>query len=558
MKRILPLVVLLVITTVPTLRAEAPFIDLFASGDFSQWRVGKKGTGWSIEDGVVHLYEKKAGSLMSRKKYKDFELRFDWKVSEGGNSGVIYRAQKGRGFEYQVLDDERHIRGKDPIGSSGALYDLVPPMAGKPYKPAGQWNTARIVANGNHVEHWLNESKVLEAELSGKEWDDRYNNSKYVKYGYEDFGDVESPIVFQDHGSQVWFRNVRIREMPPKEQSEVVDFNFHAMLSPVPLTAKFIDEDYFIWGASMVRDADDKCHLLYSRWPRNLGHNAWVTHSEIAHAVADSPLGPYRFVDVALPVRGEAYWDGLCTHNPTVHEFDGKYYLYYMGNTGDGNATKKLNPIHRNNQRIGVAVAEHPNGPWKRLDQPLIDISEASDSHDALMVSNPSICRRADGTFVLIYKAVGKKAPLPFGGPVVHLAATSQSPVGPFAKQMQPLFTAPGVKFPAEDPYIWSQGDRCWAIVNDHKGTFNKTNTDSLALFTSTDGLNWDVAASPLVTRREVTWADGSVQSFHRLERPQLWFDHGVPAVLFCAAEETDAKTHSFNVHIPLRSQNSK
>ena len=200
-----------------------------------------------------------------------------------------------------------------------------------------------------------------------------------------------------------------------------------------------------------------------------------------------------------------------------------------------------------------MAVADHPNGPWRRLEEPLIDVSDDPDAADALMTSNPSILRRADGIFVLVYKAVGKKRPLPKGGPVVHLAATSASPTGPFRKHGKPLFIAPGIDFPAEDPYIWSQGDRCFAIVNDHKGAFAKTGEDCLALFTSTDGLKWDVASHPLVLSRQVTWASGDVESFHRLERPQLWFENGVPTVLFCAAEPTREKLHSFNVHIPLR-----
>lgn len=326
-----------------------------------------------------------------------------------------------------------------------------------------------------------------------------------------------------------------------------------SLQKPVPETAKFIDDDYFIWGGSMVRDSDGKCHLLYSRWPRHLKHGAWVTHSEIAHAIADSPLGPYRHQDVALQERGNNFWDGLCTHNPTVHEFDGKYYLYYMGNTGDRKTTEHLNWTHRNNQRIGVAVADHPSGPWKRFDKPLIDVSVDKNAPDALMTSNPSICRRADGKYLLIYKAVGLKREKPFGGPVVHLAATSDSPTGPFQKHQKLLFTVPGVNFSAEDPYIWAQGERVWAIVNDHHGAFNGLGVDSLTLFTSKDGLDWEVASNPVVTNRKITWSDGQTQQLNRLERPQLWMENGVPAVLFCAAEVTNKQLHSFNVHIPLK-----
>ena len=331
------------------------------------------------------------------------------------------------------------------------------------------------------------------------------------------------------------------------------DLDLHALQAPVPETAKFIDENYYIWGGSMVRDENGKCHLLYSRWPRNLKHKAWVTHSEIAHAVADNPLGPYKHVDVALPERGEAFWDGHCTHNPTVHRFDGKYYLYYMGNRGDRKQSERLNWNHRNNQRIGVAVAMHPAGPWKRFDKPLIDVSTDENAPDALMTSNPSICRLANGKFVLIYKAVGLQRKRPFGGPVVHLAATSESPVGPFKKQVKPLFAVPGVNFSAEDPFIWTQGNQCWAIVNDHHGAFNGLGTDSLSLFKSKNGLDWEVAPNVLVTDRSITWAGGKKQKLNRLERPQLWLENGTPAVLFCAAEETDKQLHSFNVHIPLK-----
>ena len=137
---------------------------------------------------------------------------------------------------------------------------------------------------------------------------------------------------------------------------------------------------------------------------------------------------------------------------------------------------------HRNNQRIGVAVATSPNGPWARFDTPLIDISPDSLSHDALMVSNPSVTMRPDSTFLLIYKAVGKKNKPPFGGPVVHLTATSDSPAGPFIKQQVPVFTIKDVHFPAEDPYIWYQGDRYYAIVKDMNGYFTKAGR-SLALF---------------------------------------------------------------------------
>jgi hypothetical protein len=326
------------------------------------------------------------------------------------------------------------------------------------------------------------------------------------------------------------------------------NMNFGKMLSAVPPEAKLTSEEYHTWGASMVRDSDGLCHLFYSRWSRKHGFDAWVTHSEVAHAVADEPTGPYRHVDVALPVRGSAFWDGLCTHNPTVHAFEGKYYLYYMGTTLQDETTKNQWYGFRNNQRIGVAVADHPNGPWKRFDQPLIDVGDNDKDHDALMTSNPSICRLPSGEYLLVYKCVGKKGGLPRGGPVVHMVATSDSPTGPFRKHPNPVFTAKKSSFPAEDPYIWVQGEKLWAIVKDMHGAF--TGKHALALFRSDDGFNWQLADNPLVTGTEVTWQDGTTEKLDRLERPQLWLENGIPAVLFCAAKKRGT---TFNIHIPLR-----
>ncbi len=330
-----------------------------------------------------------------------------------------------------------------------------------------------------------------------------------------------------------------------------VEYDFPAMIGPVPASAKFSDPDFYIWGGSMVRGDDGKCHLYYARWPRRLGHNSWVTHSEIAHAVADDPMGTFRHQDVALPVRGKAFWDGLCTHNPTVHRFGDKYYLYYMGNTGDGRvATKGLNWTHRNNQRIGVAVADSPNGPWQRQPAPLIKPSPGF--YDALCCSNPSVARRPDGGYLMVYKAVGDKNKLPFGGPVFHAVATADSPTGPFKKHPAPVFVKQGVAFVAEDPYIWSDGERYWAIVKDNAGHFTGRGR-STALFQSDDGLAWRLARHPLVSTTEIRWDDGRQQKLHALERPQLFFENGVPTVLLFAADENRQRPWSYNVRVPLR-----
>lgn len=337
--------------------------------------------------------------------------------------------------------------------------------------------------------------------------------------------------------------------------SRAQELNIGKMIQPIPTTAKFINDTSYIWCGTLVKShIDHKYHMFYSRWPREYGMEAWVTSSEVAHAIADGPFGPFVHKDVVLPHRGPEYWDGMYTHNPTVHFFSGKYYLYYTGNFGDGIMTSpQLNWTHRNNQRIGVAIAEDPNGPWQRFDQPIIDVSTDSTAHDALMVANPSVTQMPDGRFLMVYKAVAKQRPQPFGGPVVHLTAIANKPEGPFVKQNSPIFTAENVDFPAEDPYIWYQDNIYYAIVKDMQGAFSNAG-QSLALFTSQDGVDWQLAPHPLVSDLSLKWEDGTKQKFIRLERPQLFFEDGVMRALLVAVNE--APEHSYNIQIPLLKKN--
>lgn len=329
-------------------------------------------------------------------------------------------------------------------------------------------------------------------------------------------------------------------------------------LGKLSKTSVFKSDTMSVWGGSLVKGKDGLYHLFYSRWPKKLGWE-WVTRSEVAHAVSKSLFGPYKFKDVALPPRGVQYWDGLCTHNPTIHEFNGKYYLYYMGNTGDEKIVSvpgkaKINWLHRNNQRIGVAVANDPNGPWKRFDKPVLDITPGDSlAPDALCTSNPSVCQMTDGRILMVYKAVGKKYQMPQGGPVVHMVAISNKPTGPFKKYPNPVFLEEGVRFPAEDPYIWYQDGKYRAIVKYIKNE-GKNRDFFLVHYESADGIDWQKAKNFLITDRTVTWDDGRKQQFTHLERPQVYLEDGKPIALLCAADTLDEQhvRQSFNVQIPL------
>lgn len=320
----------------------------------------------------------------------------------------------------------------------------------------------------------------------------------------------------------------------------------------------FKNDSLSIWGGSLVKGEDNLYHMFYSQWPKKIGWE-WVNYSVISHATATSPFGPFTPKGDALPDRGIEHWDGSTTHNPTVHKFNGKYYLYYMGNMGDKKIVSvpgkaKINWVHRNNQRIGVAVADNPNGPWKRFDKPVLDITENDSlAHDALMTSNPSVCQMADGKILMVYKAVGKKRKLPNGGPVVHMVAIADSPTGPFKKYPDPVFTFKGETFPAEDPYIWYQDGKYRAIVKriKHEG---KKRVFSLVHYDSENGINWNKAKHFEISDRTVTWEDGSSYRFDHLERPQVFIENNEPVALLCAADSIDANNvrHSFNIQIPI------
>ena len=187
--------------------------DLFAQDDFSQWTKtdGEPvGNGWIIQEGVVHR-KSLDGDIITKEKFKDFELTFEWKISEAGNSGIKYRTRGRLGLEYQILDDQKHRDNKNPTHRAGSLYELVAAPDSKPLKPVGAWNKGRIVADGKQIQHWLNGVIVVEINWGTDDWKKRFQKSKYRKN--EGFGSWEGPILLQDHNDPVWYRELRVKHL---------------------------------------------------------------------------------------------------------------------------------------------------------------------------------------------------------------------------------------------------------------------------------------------------------------------------------------------------------
>jgi hypothetical protein len=181
--------------------------------------------GWTIKDGelIVGAEGRGGGDIITKEKFSDFELTFDYKTTPGCNSGVKYLVQPNTsanrslgtmiGPEFQILDDATHPdakAGRNGNRTEGSLYDIFPPATGKKSMPIGEWSTGRIIVNGTHVEHWLNGSKVLEFERNSQAYRDAVALSKFNTVpGYGEWPD--GYILLQEHGNIVSFRNIKIR-----------------------------------------------------------------------------------------------------------------------------------------------------------------------------------------------------------------------------------------------------------------------------------------------------------------------------------------------------------
>jgi hypothetical protein len=195
--------------------------SLFDGHSTSAWRGFRLATFptncWVIDRGALKTVPDHEVDLVTRESYRDFELELEWKVAVASNSGILFHVSEDgdqtwlSGPEMQVVDDDNTDDGKEPLTSAGALYDLVAPK-GKRLKPAGQWNLAKVLVQGHHVEHWLNGVKLLEYELGSPEL-----NALIAKTKFKDmpnFGKNEAGLIaLQNHGGEVWYRNIRIRRL---------------------------------------------------------------------------------------------------------------------------------------------------------------------------------------------------------------------------------------------------------------------------------------------------------------------------------------------------------
>ena len=219
---------LMIPSTGSTIEAAGAWKTLFDGTSLDAWRGYKSQTmpaGWRIEAGAL-VKDDRVPDIITKDQYGDFELELEWKIGEAGNSGIFYRGIEDpdytgapnndriytTGPEYQLLDDIKAQDNKTRLTCAAAAYGLYPSPAGH-LKPVGQWNKTRIVAKGAHVEHWLNDVKVVEYELWSPDWEAKVQAAKFKdwpKFGRAKRGHIG---LQGDHEGPLAFRNIRIREL---------------------------------------------------------------------------------------------------------------------------------------------------------------------------------------------------------------------------------------------------------------------------------------------------------------------------------------------------------
>lgn len=332
---------------------------------------------------------------------------------------------------------------------------------------------------------------------------------------------------------------------------------FSDRILPAQKRPALIDPNYWIWCGSPVQGEDGRFHLFVARWPKSLPFfESYPLYSEIIRADADRPEGPYTPREVVLPDRGENFWDGRMTHNPTVLRIGNKFLLFYIGSTFAGERASaaellagNLTQTHASyaNIRIGLATSDSVFGPWTRSDAPIL--LPRPGQWDSSITTNPAPCVGPDGSLMLYYRSNTPEG--------CRLGVSRASAPG---EAFQRLGDGPILNFGTgrtlEDPFVWHNGTCFEMIVKDLDGGFTDEYHAGVHAW-SADGINWSIADNPKAYSRSLAWDDGSVATLGSLERPQLLFQDGQPTHLFAAAADGPGgfrnATNTWNVLIPLR-----
>jgi len=331
--------------------------------------------------------------------------------------------------------------------------------------------------------------------------------------------------------------------------------------SPLPLEARqgflkqqvapqaLADEHYFVWCVTAVRWTDGKIHAYYSRWPKTSDWRGWRTRSEIAHAVADSPEGPFRTIGTVLASRNPGGWSGINAHTPSACVINGKIHIYFVANQigafykgtpeeplpGDDWLKDNMRSVHLS-QRIVVAVADKPEGPFVTADKPVF----APKGRFKDVVCNPAVTEH-DGTCVMIVKGDDVKHEKPFR---IQCVALANNPLGPFEQLETPILE----DVSTEDACIWYDKQRSL-----FRSVVHVLYDTRLVELVSENGRTWRKAEPFLFMRKEFNLSDGTLWKPDRVERPFVLTDtNGSPQWLYVGVKQGN---QSANIAVKIEDQ---
>jgi hypothetical protein len=199
-------------------QASGQWRNMAAAANWRGYTTDTVPTGWTFADGTISK-TRGVRDIMTRDEFGNFELELEWKIGEAGNSGIFYRGTEQYDHiywsapEYQVLDNIKAADNKTPLTRAAAVYGLYPAPDGH-VKPVGEWNQTRIVARGNHVEHWLNGFLMEQYELLSPDWEAKVKASKFKDWPHYGRATRGHLALQGDHNGELAFRNIRVRELP--------------------------------------------------------------------------------------------------------------------------------------------------------------------------------------------------------------------------------------------------------------------------------------------------------------------------------------------------------
>jgi hypothetical protein len=330
---------------------------------------------------------------------------------------------------------------------------------------------------------------------------------------------------------------ISVMPLPPETRA--------ALTGDTPTRFVLVDKDWFNWGSSVIKSEDGKYHMFYARWPKKLNFTAWLPYSEIAHAVADKPEGPFRFIEVAIPSRDPERGKWFTAHNPKIKKFGNKYYLYFIRTFGEKISDAKRREISltgyhhpkwkelRKNQRTFVAVSDSLNGPWKVTEKPIVEPAKTITT----LTVNPAVCQGPDGKFFMIVKGDKPNEKRFIRNQAL---ATAPKPEGPWT-----IYDKPVIDYlDTEDVSMWYDKIQKKFFAVYHGGP-------NIGLIVSDDGYNWRKSNQDNLTKKIISFSDGSSWKPSRMERPFVLTDkQGRAQVLYVACKYGK---RSSNIAIPLK-----